>query len=411
MKRYIALLVVLVFSSCDDSVNVVYPDYDPSGFLEQTAPISILSKGLLDGIYEVTEGKNFFGDSVVLKWRGNFLSVFSSVNAGVIILEGGILDNSIFFKGFWRQILNENSGAVEMVITKDNGAEEIISGDIPDELVLSGTFGIGNNIPDTRIEMKYLRPIKPGLQDFRILSHRGGGRNSDYLGASENTIEMIRRAELFGANGVELDVRFSQDNIHFLYHDPEINLRLTQKTILKGQIEDFTFAQIRTFITLKNGEQIPSLREALEFIISETTLEFIWLDLKAKKNDIAEIAALREEFIQKAQKQRRSIEIFLGIPEEFKADQLKTFPGYSSIPTICELSPDKVRELNSIIWAPRWTEGLQTEEVLRLRAEGRRSIVWTLDQPDFIREYIYEGEFDGILSNYAPLVAYYHFTR
>jgi glycerophosphoryl diester phosphodiesterase len=46
--------------------------------------------------------------------------------------------------------------------------------------------------------------------DFQILAHRGGGRNSDYLGVSENSIEMIDIAERFGSTGIEIDARLQK---------------------------------------------------------------------------------------------------------------------------------------------------------------------------------------------------------
>jgi glycerophosphoryl diester phosphodiesterase len=411
MRKLFPLLLILLSVSCYESSNVIYPDYDPTEILGQTLPLNEIQKSIMEGIYEVVEGKDIFGDDVVLKWSEKYLSVFSSHDAAFIILEGGILDTSVFLKGFWRQLLNTNSGAVDLVITKGNGAAGLIAGDTSAHLFITGAYGVANSIPDTRFMLRYVRALSAGHENFLLLSHRGGGRNSDLLGSSENTIEMITRAERLGANGVEIDVKLSKDGVPFLYHDPDINLRLTQKSVLKGQIEDYTFPQLRSFIRLKNGELIPSLREALEFIIFETRLRVIWLDLKSEKNDIALIVSMRNEFMQKAALHLRDIEIYLGIPEDYKADQLKGYPGYQDIPTINELNPDRVRELNSRIWAPRWTEGLQADVVAELQAEGRKAVVWTLDQPDFIKRYIHEGNFDGILSNYIPLVAYYHYTR
>jgi hypothetical protein len=46
-----------------------------------------------------------------------------------------------------------------------------------------------------------------------------------------------------------------------------------------------------------------------------------------------------------------------------------------------------------------------------MQAEGRRVFVWTLDVPAYVQEYIANGRFDGILSNYPSIVAYYHYVR
>ena len=84
---------------------------------------------------------------------------------------------------------------------------------------------------------------------------------------------------------------------------------------------------------------------------------------------------------------------------------------YQSIPTLCELSPEDVASANSQYWAPRFTLGLQNDLVAQIHTEGRKAFVWTLDVPDYIKQFSDEGNFDGILSNYASIVAYYHYVK
>jgi glycerophosphoryl diester phosphodiesterase len=67
--------------------------------------------------------------------------------------------------------------------------------------------------------------------------------------------------------------------------------------------------------------------------------------------------------------------------------------------------------LNAKVWGPRWTLGTQNDLVRQMQAEGRKVICWTIDVPAFIRQYINEGEFDGLLTNYPSLVTYYHYIR
>jgi glycerophosphoryl diester phosphodiesterase len=45
-----------------------------------------------------------------------------------------------------------------------------------------------------------------------------------------------------------------------------------------------------------------------------------------------------------------------------------------------------------------------------MQSEGRKVIVWTVDEPQFIQEYINAG-FDGMVTNYPTLVAYYNYIR
>ena len=70
-----------------------------------------------------------------------------------------------------------------------------------------------------------------------------------------------------------------------------------------------------------------------------------------------------------------------------------------------------MRQADSDIWAPRWTMGLQTSEVQQMHSEGRLVFTWTLDETSYIEEFINQGEFDGILTNYPTIVSYYHYIK
>ena len=107
----------------------------------------------------------------------------------------------------------------------------------------------------------------------------------------------------------------------------------------------------------------------------------------------------------------RDLKIAIGLPADDVYEEFIAQPGYQDIPSLCELSIDKVREANSLIWAPRWTLGLQTSDVQQMHAEGRLAFTWTLDDANYIEEYINQGEFDGILTNFPTIVSYYHYIK
>jgi glycerophosphoryl diester phosphodiesterase len=185
---------------------------------------------------------------------------------------------------------------------------------------------------------------------------------------------------------------------------------LTQKSLIWGNIEDFTWLQIRTLITLRNGEKIPSLREALEFTLEKTNINVVWLD--TKDVDVVQASIeLMEEILERASLMGRDLKIYLGIPADDIYQAFIAYPGYQDIPSLCELSVDQVREANSQVWAPRWTQGLQTAEVQQMQAEGRKVFTWTLDDASYIEEFINQGQFDGILTNYPTIVSYYYYIK
>ena len=403
MRKILLISVIaLLLNSCNNDVEIVNPVSKSPDFISETTPLNINSKHYMEGIYSVSQGQELLGEEVVVKWTRDRLSIFSGNNGGFINLEGGSLDSVLFFQGFWRQILNTETGAVNFYIPSEEGGKSILDCDTSSmEIRLRGSYGYGNELAAEKMILFYQRPFRQIVDnsDFQILAHRGGGRNSDYLGVSENSIPMINIAERLGATGIEIDLRLSRDGVPFIYHDNDINLRLCQKSLIWGNIEDFTWPQIRTLITLRNGEKIPSLQEVLEFVLEHTTLRTVWFDIKDAKV-LSKAVEVQNEILLRAASSGRNLKIYIGIPDEEILNIFSNYPGHLEIPSLCELSPDDVRSINAEVWAPRWTLGIQSPEVMQVHAEGRKAFVWTLDEPNYIKQYLDEGQFDGILTNY-----------
>lgn len=411
---YLIISFLAVLSSCTFIADVDHPEADPSGLLNETSPLSNTQKNFMEGIYLVSEGSEYFGTEVVLKWSRSTLSVFTGVNAGYIVLNGGRIDSAIIFQGTWRQRMNTKTGRIEIHIPREEGARSVLETDSAlGSIVLRGSFGEGNETPGRKITLKFLRSFSSFVKSsrFLVLAHRCGGRDADFLGVSENTVEMISQSEGFGAMGIEMDVRLSNDNIPFIYHDDEVNIRTTKSSVIWGKIENYNYYQIKNLIVLKNGEQIPTLKEMLNYVVEKTDLQLVWLDMKSEKNDIQIVNAIRDEAQKRASMLGRNLQIVIGVPTEEKENHLMSVNTYNQIPSLCELSLDEVRKLNSLYWAPRWTEGMQYDKVQEMHSEGRKVLVWTLDEPVFMKKYINEGNFDGVLSNYPSLVAYYHYIK
>lgn len=414
MKKLLILIVsLLLFYSCNNEVDITNPVIDPSDFLSQTTPLTNSSKLVMEGIYDVVEGKELLGDQVVVKNTRDRISIFSGKKGGYIVLDAGYLDSVIFFMGYWRYATNSETGAASFYIPADEGGSNIISGDTSAATIrFVGEYGVGTGMADKKLVLKFNRDFSQKVKqnDFYILAHRGGGRNSDYLGVSENSLEMINIAERFGSTGIEIDARLSKDGVPFLYHDGDINLRLTQKSLIWGDIESFTWAQLRTLVTLRNGEKIPSLREALEFVLEKTNIRAVWLDTK-DVDVVTSSIELLTEINERAVLMGRDLKINIGIPADDVFEEFISQPGFQDVPSLCELSLEQVRQANSQVWAPRWTQGVQTDAVRQMHAEGRKVFTWTLDEPSYIEQFINEGEFDGILTNYPTIVSFYHYIK
>jgi glycerophosphoryl diester phosphodiesterase len=323
-----------------------------------------------------------------------------------------VIGDSLLFNGYWRKLINTQTGLARFTIGANGGARQLLS-QFPqigkDSIVINGVTGNSQETPTQNLVLTYQRTLYKG-NAFEILAHRAGGRTSDHLPYSENSIGMIKYASQLGATGIELDVRLTRDGIPILYHDNTLNLRLIQKNGLVGPVEEYSYNQLNSLVSLIDGQKIPTLRQALETALDNTNLHFIWLDTKYD-DSIKDVRALQAEYLDKAKAMGRSLEIVIGLPGEDQLVKFKELPNYDSVPSLCELSLEDVTDINARVWAPRWTLGLQNDIVKQVQSEGRRVFVWTLDVPDYINQFINQGYFDGILSNYPSLVAYYHYVK
>ena len=121
--------------------------------------------------------------------------------------------------------------------------------------------------------------------------------------------------------------------------------------------------------------------------------------------------ALLTEINERAFQIGRDLKIYIGIPADDVYDKFIAQPDFQNVPSLCELSIDNVRQANSLIWAPRWTQGTQISNVEQLHSEGRKVFTWTLDDANYIEEFINNGKFDGILTNYPTIVSYYYYIQ
>jgi glycerophosphoryl diester phosphodiesterase len=409
------LLLALLVSACTNPTDVPIPEFAQGGILTQTYPLTSQAKAKLEGVYLLEAGSDRFGERVVFKWAGDYLSVFTGKNVGYFVMKGGSLDSVVILEGYWRYQNSTETGLAQMMVPRDEGGRYLL-GDTARSgtLRIRGNIGSGNGAPDQPVVFRYERPINPSLltKKFQIIAHRAGGRTADHIPASENTVELIKIAERFGSTGIEIDVRLTKDKVPVLYHDGGLNLRLTQKGPMVGPVEDYTLAELKSFVWLLNGERIPTLEEALDAVVTQTKLTFVWLDTKTEQSGvITAYVPIAQKALQKAASMGRELEICAGIPTQEVYDEFVAYPNYQNIPSLCELSPENVRTINARVWGPRWTMGTQNDQVNAFHAEGRRAFTWTLDDPRYIEQYIRQGVFDGILSNYPMAVAYQYYIQ
>jgi glycerophosphoryl diester phosphodiesterase len=117
---------------------------------------------------------------------------------------------------------------------------------------------------------------------IKIYGHRGSSGTHP-----ENTLTAFREALAVGADGIELDVHATADQIPVVIHDRAVK----RTTNGSGNVDQLSLAQVQTF-DAGEGEKVPTLAEALELIGDR-----LHLDVEIKGRDIeAEVLRVLKRF-------------------------------------------------------------------------------------------------------------------
>ena len=404
IKHLFIILLLISAIGCDvDIPGAPIPNEKINQALSGTISLTDQQLKSIEGVYSINANSNF-GDKSVLKSSPGYISIFCKKNTAFMVLKAGQISNRIIIAGYWRFAQSAEIGFVKLIIDSAAGADKILNGIKPANIRIYGEYESDNT---RSLEFNYIDTLVKS--DFMIIGHRGGGRNIDRHPASENSLDMLKYCERIGANAVEIDVRLTKDKVPILFHDENLNKRLIREDYFIGKVSDYTFAQLRAFVTLKNGEKIPTLEEALNTIIEETSLKFVWIDTKAI-GLIPTLDTIIREFQSKAIAIGRDVQILAGIPDEDIYNEYINYPNHSNLPSICELDEEYVLKAESKIWGPRWSLGLLTDRVLAIQAKDKKVFVWTLDEAQFVSRFLGKSYFNGILTNYPAMVAYEYYT-
>ena len=360
----------------------------------------------LQGIYTITEGKDFFGTTAVLKCSYtvernktiNRISLFCEKNGTYIISEAKKIGKTILFSGHWRKAAANGSGVVWLTLNIDNRQNNFL---------ITGMYGSDVDKPSQRLSLQYQKAL-PKKRPLQIIGHRGGARNVDLLHVSENTTSMMKMAAQLGANGVEIDVRMTKDNVPVIFHDSFLSIHTVKRKLYGGLIHQYTLKELKR-VELRKGGKVPTLQECLHTILYDTPLETVWLDIK-KECDLVKIQKLQQQYLQRAERIGRKLNIYIGIPDKSLLKCFKEMDDYKNIPSLTELEPKVAEEINAEIWAPQYTNGTAKEDVAKMHQQGRKAFVWSLDSRFMIERYLKEGAFDGIVTNTPSVVAHWYYT-
>jgi glycerophosphoryl diester phosphodiesterase len=435
-----------------------------TGLPARAVPPQVLRR--LEGIFQISDPTagggagggpanfvtTFFGSEIVGKVSGRYFSFFTGTNRYIVLRAGLAEDSSIIFRGYWRSALGIETARIGQVgftlaaadvqrVVRAVGAAGMnptgmppvgMTVGMPPSGSSQGMAGIGGVVgivsiagtavglqrpgETTQLELKYGRAFPNDInRQFIIVAHRAG-RHDDIRTHSENSLKALRMIEQIGANAAEIDIRLTKDNVPVLFHDAELTTREVLGEFAIGPIGNYTYEQLRALCTYRDGEPIPTLDDALETVLTETTLEYLWLDIKEPALVSIVIPKLKALQRRLQAMPTRRLTVWFGLAYNDVNAAFIAHPDYKSIPSIVdnvENEEDEVDKTGAVAWSSRWTLGNQRNEILAGKFQERKIKVlyWTLNQPDILRSFIAERFCDGVITDRPYLTNFiYHTT-
>jgi glycerophosphoryl diester phosphodiesterase len=202
--------------------------------------------------------------------------------------------------------------------------------------------------------------------------------------APENTISSFKKAIEIGVDAIELDVRKTKDNRLVVIHDADVK----RTTNGKGLVSELTLEEIKGF-SAEGGEKIPTLEEALDFLKKKVK---VFIELKEEGIEKQVLSIVQERGLEKNVVIVSFLEDALKKVRELDND-ICTGLIYAThrnpVETAIELKASYLLALY------RFTH---SANVQKAHENGLKIIVWTINNPEEVKEYAKKGV-DGIASD------------
>jgi glycerophosphoryl diester phosphodiesterase len=408
-------LAVLGAPACESLPEVSIPQFTDGGLVRDGTALSREQLYVFEGMFAAEQGSKVFGDELAVRTSRGTVSLLTDKYSGYGVLSAACLrDGRVVVEGYWQYPTRTDAGLVRLFVEPPELAAELCAGEVLEpagDLVLAGYYGEGDEFPNLPVRFSFSRELQPWRGRFYNVAHHGACENTDYCGVSPNSMETVRLAERIGSNAAELDVRLTRDGIPILFHDPGLSSSLVQGLFCNGRVAELTLAELRGNCRLRYGEVLPTLEELIDMVIDETELEGLYLDMKvadavlpSARLAAAALARLNERNTNDDPTDDRRVGLLVAIPTEEVLDAWRTTKatleaeGIEVPPCLLEYDPDLVISEGCVAWGPTWTEGPQAENVQRVRAAGSGTIFWTINQSDFIDEFLVRAQPDGVIT-------------
>jgi len=426
-KNALLIAAATVLLQCEQSDELTIPQFPDGGLLRSGQLLSRDQLLMFEGMYTVPQGVPLFGEQVAVRTSPGTVSVLSEKNAGFSVLGAACMpDRRVVVEGYWQYPMLLDAGLVRLFVGPSEFSDALCDGETPDpdtSFELDGHFGSDSEFPRQPLTLRWSRQLKPWRDRFFTVAHHGACENTDHCGAAPNSLESIRLAERVGSNAAELDVRITRDGIPILFHDPGLSRTLVRGTFCNGQVADLSLAELMGSCELRYGELIPTVEQTLDMMVNETEMEGVYLDMKVpgavlptSRLVVKLMAELEARNTNSDPSDDRKFGALVAITtdevlaawHETKAQLTKE--GLPIPPCLAEKDAETVIAEGCVAWGPTWTKGPQADKVQLARAAGAGTIFWTINQSEFINEFLTVAQPDGIISARAALLFYRYQT-
>jgi glycerophosphoryl diester phosphodiesterase len=417
----------LLTPNCEPSSKGSVPAFPDGGLLRTGTPLTRAQLYGFEGMYRVSAGRDLLGHQVAVRTSKGTVSLLTDRHHGFSVLGAACLpDRRVVIEGYWQYPTELEAGLVRLFVQPAEAAGALCEGRTPPEhapLSLSGVYGEDDAFPTRPLALTWARAPKPWRGVFFNTAHHGACEVTDHCGVSPNSLESVRLAERVGSNAAELDVRVTRDGVPVMFHDAGLSQSLVRGLFCNGKLAELSLAELRGSCEYRYGEKIPTLREMLDMIVNDTELELVYLDIKAAGAVLPaahEIAQLEQELAFRNENDDpgddRRLRVAIAITSEevraawHAAEAALEREGVLVPACLLEYDPNLVLAEGCIAWGPTWTAGSQAEAVQMLREHGVLTLFWTINQPDFIDDFLTEAKPNGIITARASTLFYRYQT-
>jgi glycerophosphoryl diester phosphodiesterase len=460
-------LLALTTAACMSRQGAQPPTFPDGGLVGRSTPPPnpwSLQKAL-DGVYDTSSR---FGSNVVVQssqWGGvnpgdgmkASVSILAADHLAIAVMQPGCFPDTtgetpvtrLVLEGYWRYLDESDpsptsTGLIRIFVSPPEIVDYVCNAPAWDptgppgdprpapavHAAFTGSTGNGANAPGSPLTVSWLRARKSrqnaeGKTTFFAGARQGGCTSSDNCGISGNTAETSILATQLGANYLEIDTRLTKDKIPVLLHQG-LFPGSVQGIYCTGWVEDYTYAELLANCRLRNGEVIPRVADALEYIYTRTNLP-TWLDSKSP-DVIVPVSAILGDL------QKKLVSCNPPPPEGLLEGQKCLFPGSApvwergliSLPSadfvtayqqalaagqlapnqhcLVEEDPSALTSIPCVAWKPRYTLGPMTDRMLPLQQQGFFTGYWTINDPGVIDTFLTAGVPNGILTNRVGLL-------